>query len=125
MRTFPVKDAEGRLVAFEVPNAYVGVASIARLLTSADGVAEVKRRHPFSPGDVHVRFKHNGVACIVWEPYGDNSRYWIGPEAGVSEGHDFAGVHGVFRRYRPPLLRRLLGHALYAFSLEWLAERNQ
>jgi hypothetical protein len=29
---------------------------------------------------VHIRFLYRGREYIVWEPFGDNSRWWIGPE---------------------------------------------
>jgi hypothetical protein len=28
---------------------------------------------------VHIRFRYHDRECIVCEPYGDNSRWWIGP----------------------------------------------
>ena len=31
-------------------------------------------------GDEHRAYFHfHGVPFVVWEPFGDNSRYWIGP----------------------------------------------
>jgi hypothetical protein len=126
MRTYPIVDDHGRLVAFEVPNAYVGIGAVARLLRGVRGVSEVRRRALFGgPDDVHVAFQYDGTPFMVWEPYGDSSRYWIGPKAGVSAGIDVAELHGVFQRYRPFLLRRLLGHALYVFSMEWIREGNR
>jgi hypothetical protein len=46
-----------------------------------DGVTDVRPRSRWvgSP-DVHLRFRYRGREAIVWKPYGDNSRWWIGPE---------------------------------------------
>jgi hypothetical protein len=114
MKTFPSKSStDGRLIAFEIENAYIGPAAAARLLEKADGVSAVQRRRPFSgSGDVHVRFKHHGQSCIVWEPYGDNSRYWIGPENAESFSGDIRDIEQVFSKYSPPVLRAVLGNLL-------------
>ena len=29
--------------------------------------------------DVHIRLQHHGRAHVVWEPYGDSTRWWVGP----------------------------------------------
>lgn len=114
MNTYSAKTSpDGRLVAFEVENAYIGPAGVARLLQQAAGVSEVKRRHLFSgDGDVHVHFKHLGHPCIVWEPYGDNSRYWVGPENTEAFTEDLREVERVFDDYRPPMHRALIGNLL-------------
>ena len=64
MRTFPITD-NGRL---------------ARRLRDIAGVSDVRLRKWWvgSP-DVHIRFRYHDREYIVWEPYGDNSRWWIGP----------------------------------------------
>lgn len=80
MRTYPIKEADGSLVAFEI-NAQVLGLRLARVLRSIDGVSDVRRRRWWvgSP-DVHIRFLYLGREYMVWEPYGDNSRWWIGSE---------------------------------------------
>lgn len=114
MKTFPVKNSlDGRLIAFEVENAYIGPSTVARLLRQVEGVSNVERRRPFSgSSDIHVRFKHGGHSCIVWEPYGDNSRYWIGPESPDTFPQDMRFVESVFDEYRPPMHRAVLGNLL-------------
>jgi hypothetical protein len=114
MKTYPAKTSpDGRLVAFEVENAYIGAAAVARLLEQAAGVSEVRRRRLFSgDGDVHVRFRHRGQPCIVWEPYGDNSRYWVGPESPEAFTEDLREVERVFDEYSPPMHRAMLGNLL-------------
>lgn len=114
MKTFPaVTSPDGRLIAFEVENAYVGPSTVAQLLRLVEGVSDVVRRRPFSrSSDVHVRFKHGGHPCIVWEPYGDNSRYWVGPESPETFPEDMRDVEGAFERYSPPMHRAMIGGLL-------------
>jgi len=114
MKTFPAAtEPDGRLRAFEVDNAYVGPSTVARLLRQAEGVTDVEQRRLFSRGsDVHVKFKYLGHRCMVWEPYGDNSRYWIGPENPDSFMGDMAVIEKTFEDYRPPVHRALIGDLL-------------
>jgi hypothetical protein len=80
MRTFPIKDDTGQVFAFEIRARLFGWR-LARRLRVIPGVSDVRPRKLWvgSP-DVHVRFQYHGREYIVWEPYGDNSRWWIGPE---------------------------------------------
>ena len=114
VKTFPAATApDGRLLAFEVENAYIGPGTVARLLRQADGVTDVEQRRLFSrESDVHVRFKYLGEPCIVWEPYGDNSRYWIGPENPDSFNRSIGDVEKVLANHKPPMHRALIGDLL-------------
>jgi hypothetical protein len=108
-----------RTPIFQVENVYIGPAAIVRLLTGIDGVSDIQLRQMFAKSsDIHVRFKYLGRSYIVWEPYGDNSRYWIGPADMVAGEKDvpqldspvdIASLEDAFKRYRPPLHRALLG----------------
>ena len=83
MKTYPLIDEKkgDRPFAFEIENAYVGTGTIARLLAEVDGVTDVRARKLFrGSSEIHVEFKYLNHDYIVWEPYGDNSRYWIGPK---------------------------------------------
>jgi hypothetical protein len=114
MKTFPAaSELDGRLLAFEVENAYIGPSAVAQVLGRTEGVTDVEQRRLFSRNSaVHVKFKYRGHPCIVWEPYGDNSRYWIGPDSKDSFTGDMAPVEEAFAHYRPPLHRKLAGDLL-------------
>jgi hypothetical protein len=114
MKTFPsIREPDGCLRAFEIENAYIGPSDVAGLLRRIDGVTDVARRPPFSrESEVHVRFNYKGHPCMVWEPYGDNSRYWIGPESDAVFDEDMAQVEIAFAAYRPPLHRAVVGRLL-------------
>lgn len=114
MKTYPAKTSpDGQLVAFEVESVYVSPSAIARLLQQAPEVSEVKRRRLFSgEGDVHVRFRYRSHPCIVWEPYGDNSRYWVGPEDVEAFAGDLKKIERLFADYSPPMHRAVIGDLL-------------
>jgi hypothetical protein len=80
MRTFPIKDSGGQVFAFEIRAQLFGWR-LARRLRNITGVSDVRpRRWWVGSPDVHIRFRYHGRECIVGEPYGDNSRWWIGPD---------------------------------------------
>jgi hypothetical protein len=114
MTTYPILDeASGHAFAFEVENAYVSSSAVARLLTGVDGVTAVQRQKAFrGPGDIHVDFKFLGRDYLVWEPFGDSSRYWIGPKDAERPAPDIRTIEDRFRSYRPPLYRKVIGDVL-------------
>ena len=114
MRTYPVVTKEGtRSPAFEIENAYISPASVAMLLAEVKGVTDVQRRKMFAKSsDVHIEFKYLGQPYIVWEPYGDNSRYWIGPKETMEGVGNDTRLEEAFKRYVPPFPRLLLGDIL-------------
>jgi hypothetical protein len=123
MKTYPVFNNEGiRAPIFQVDNVYVGPSSAAKILESIEHVTEIQLRKAFSKSsDVHVEFKYLNRSYIVWEPYGDNSRYWIGPAdmlegmppvAALDRPDDIDRLERAFKDYRPHLLRKLIGDVL-------------
>lgn len=114
MQTYPIMDKQGlRPFAFEIENVYVGPGTIGRLLMQVDGVADVRVRRLFGKWeDVHVWFKYRNRDYVVLEPFGDNSRYWIGPKDPEENAFDVRDIENVFKRYRPPLHREILGDIL-------------
>ena len=80
MRTFPIKDTAGHVFAFEIPAQFVRWR-LARRLRDIPGVSDVRpRKWWVGSHDVQIRFRYQGREYIVWEPYGDNNRWWIGPD---------------------------------------------
>ena len=117
MKTYPITDG-GRQSAFEIENAYVAPRTIAHLLGDIEGVTDVRARKLFrGSADVHVEFKYRNRECIVWEPFGDSSRYWIGPQEPAGNADDISEIETAFKQYRPPLYRRLVGDVL---TFKWV-----
>ncbi len=113
MHTYPhVSEATGETLGFEIELVYISLAAVARLLSSIEGVSDLRRRRPFTRFDeVHIRFQYKGTECVVWEPFGDNSRYWIGQRES-SPTVDMTELEKAFQDYSPPLIRTLVGDVL-------------
>lgn len=120
MKTYPVlNDRKQRTPIFEIENAYIGPTTVARLLAEVEGATDVRPRKMFAKSnDIHVEFKYMGQPYIVWEPFGDNSRYWIGPADMVAGAEDVPDIQSptdlvrledAFKLYHPPFHRALLG----------------
>src|SRR6187431_1100032 len=111
MRTYPLQ-ASGALHAFEVSNSWLQPRAIARLVRSQGAEVTFKRRL-FRSGDVHLQFRFKGREFQVVEPFGDNSRYWIGPaEDLLVPTAETSDLHKVFVDYHPGFLgviRSLVG----------------
>ena len=117
MKTYSILTRDGsRAFAFELESIYLSAATAARLLAEVEGVVEVERRRALSrSNDVHIVFKYRGQPHMVWEPYGDSSRYWVGPQEPAGDADDavdISALEAVFKPYRPPLHRALLGEIL-------------
>ena len=78
MRTFPIYRPDGSLLAFEIWNTWIWIGSLLRILRAVPGVSDVRRERS---GDNRITFRFMSLAYVVNEPWGDNSRYWIGPAA--------------------------------------------
>jgi hypothetical protein len=123
MTTHPVYDDTGRAFAFEVEAIYLPLASGVSLLRPIDGVSDVRRRRLFHrPADIHIRFRYRGVPFVLWEPYGDSSRYWIGPEDERGDHPDVGDLRAAFARHRPPIWVKVLA---YLFRFQFLQGRNK
>lgn len=108
-----VSDVDGRVVAFEVENAYIRLPTVVRLLQQTRGVADVRRRKNFaSADDVRVEFTYLGTPFVVCEPFGDNSRYWIGPAQLSEVCVDPTVLVETFGAYRVPLHHQVVGDLL-------------
>jgi hypothetical protein len=128
MDTYPLLTAEGVVWAFEVETAFVSPRVIGRLLAVVDGVDEVRPRRAFSRfEDVHVQFRYYGKPYVVSEPFGDNSRYWIGPRDKGENAADARPLELALRSYRPSVWRAVAGELLTLRSVarlaRWLAGR--
>lgn len=113
MKTYPIIQDGPDPFAFEIDHVYLLRRTIARLLEKIEGVTEVHMGGRFgSPDDVRIEFKCQGHDYIVMEPFGDNSRYWVGPKGGkddVLAAANIGKIQSAFEGYKPPLAVKLLG----------------
>jgi hypothetical protein len=114
VKTHPIFTNDGgNPFAFELESIYISPLTSARLLAEVDGVTDIVPRRMFSKlSDIHLQFKYRGKPYILLEPYGDNSRYWIGPKHGVNDVGDITALEAVFKHYRPSFHRAVLGDVL-------------
>lgn len=110
MKTYPIKTEQGMCWAFEIENAYIRPRTIGALLAGVSGLTDIRVRKPFSSAsDVHVHFRYRDREFVVWEPYGDNSRYWIGPADEKSAPIDVTELRAAFDHYAPSLPTKIFG----------------
>jgi len=110
MKTFPIESKDGHCFAFEIENAYIASGQIVQLLQEVEGVTDIRARKPFSSSsDIHVSFGYKGQEFVVWEPYGDSSRYWIGPKDENEHSTDVTVLQEVFAKYAPSLPKKIIG----------------
>jgi len=85
MRTYGIKDVDGREFAFEVKNFHLGRNALCRLIARIPGCRVMRKpswfRWSFEDEPEFCEFELGGVRFVAWEPWGDNSRYWIGPKS--------------------------------------------
>lgn len=113
------------MFAFEIANIYIGVRRLRTLLSSVNCFGEFFGREEWPEnGEFRLGFTCAGHEFVVLEPYGDSSRYWIGP----IEGKEGAGavviddIEIVFLNYEPPLPIRLIGNVL-SLNIRGLLEK--
>jgi hypothetical protein len=113
MNTRQIKNAQGIIYAIEVDMRYAGVRTLAQLIGSALGVSNVNVRKPFSrSGDTRATFLFHGVECVITEPWGDSSEYWIGPAHEGEKTPDMSPIEQRLKDYKPPIYRKVLGDLL-------------
>ena len=80
MELHDIIDQIGRVLAFEVEN--IGRMQIVQAVESLPGVQMTRRPKWLSElrEEDFCDFVFEGHLFRIWEPFGDNSRYWIGPE---------------------------------------------
>lgn len=125
MEVYPITREDGKASpAFEIENLYIGTTAITRILKGVNGVTEIEIPRIFTRNDgVHVDFKFRGHPYIVWEPYGDNSRYWIGPKEDPLEQPADESLKKAFEKYRVPHLRKFIADWLTLKFLRNIATR--
>ena len=82
MKTYELLDEDGHLFAFEVNNTGLGRKGVCRVVETITG-ARITRRPKFLSWfrkETFCEFEIDGEAFVAWEPFRDNSRYWLGPE---------------------------------------------
>jgi hypothetical protein len=97
MKTYPIYMETEKLRGFEITSSWFRFGPLLKILKSVEGVTDVKRQW-FN--DDRVLFKFYGKNGIVNEPFGDNSRYWVGLEyPDESPDLNISSIHEAFKNY--------------------------
>ena len=82
MTVYDLKDAEGRVIAFEVDNVVLGRRGLCRVVSGIPGATLLRRPVRFLSWfreSEFCEFEMDGVRFSADEgPWGDDSRYWVG-----------------------------------------------
>jgi hypothetical protein len=79
MKLYEIRDEQARVIAFEVDNFLISRRRVARIVETIVGARITFRpKWFFWPQAVFCKFEIEGDRFCVEEPFGDNSRYWIG-----------------------------------------------
>jgi hypothetical protein len=108
VKVFELRDAEGKVFAFEV-DAALGRRGLCRLVSKISGVRLLAKPRLFSwfKEEAFCSFQLGGVTFEALEPFGDNSRYWVGPKP-VQFAPQINLVRAAFERHTPLLDRSVL-----------------
>lgn len=98
MRIYDLKDDQGDVFAFQVGIPILRPWIIIRAIKSIPSVEIVKTHISFSFEEVCWVFNVNGVQFEVFEPFGDNSMYWVGPSHGLISPDNIKLVREAFRK---------------------------
>ncbi|WP_413288397.1 hypothetical protein [Bdellovibrio sp. HCB337] len=118
MKTYPIKTDTG-LIGFEIENSYVSPRYIEKYLKDKNGISNIRRKN-LEHSDNRLEFEYLGDTYVVFEPYGDNSRYWIGPKKPEMPLPQTPELESLFAKLKEPIYMKLLWLAfilLIAFKL--------
>jgi hypothetical protein len=99
VKTYPIRRENGALHAFEIATPTLPTSTsgtLCDLLGTIEGVANVDRN---GRGDFRATFTYHGAPFVILEPFGDSSRYWVGPEYPDASTVDVRPLHAAFERF--------------------------
>lgn len=127
METYPILNNADEIVAFEIPNSYfISSAGIARFFRRCPGVEITRVRRLFALGeDVHVHFDFRGESFLVWEPYGDSSRLWVGLSTDIGRRSiHIDELEAIVRSHWPGPITAARGRLLARVTRAWERRRS-
>jgi hypothetical protein len=82
MKTYDLRDDAGRVYAFEVSTLLLGRRRACAIAARIPGVTITRtpRQWVISEPEDFCEFEFEGIVFAISEPFGDNSRYWVGPK---------------------------------------------
>jgi hypothetical protein len=99
MRIYDLQAEDGNLRAFEVENTLLTRGRACRIVESIPGVVVVRRSRLFRDTDDFCEFTLAGETFMIEEPFGDNSRYWVGGK-NKSQSFSLQQIRSAFERHK-------------------------
>lgn len=102
MKIYDLHDSDGHLCAFEVSNTFLGRRRACAIAARVPGARVVRRPGllSWSGDEVFCEFEIGEARFEISEPFGDSSRFWIGPVA-PRTAPELAAVRVAFAHARP------------------------
>ncbi len=91
------------MIGFEIDNTFILISTIIKLLQKNLDIKNIQKQNFFDSSEIRIRFVYKNKHYIVWEPFGDNSRYWIGPseeEIGKSNNSNIKEIENIFIKHK-------------------------
>jgi len=110
MKTWPQYREDGSLAGFEINSSWVTFRPLFKILRSVDGVTNIQRNR-FD--DHRITFQIHGEPIVIWEPWGDSSRYLVVPTDDES-AVNLDSLRKAFEQHKGPIasiLARISGKA--------------
>jgi hypothetical protein len=98
MRTHILHNADGTPYAFDISNLLLTRNQACKLVSAIPGTAVIRRSRLFRDTDDFCEFKIGVDVFILEEPFGDSSRYWVGPKDG-EPSHSLDLVRSAFEAH--------------------------
>jgi len=78
MKTYPRLSDCGDYLGFEISNTFISLRCIISILQTKLNIQNIRKQKLFDFSENRINFIYKNKEYVVWEPFGDNSRYWIG-----------------------------------------------
>ena len=89
------------MIGFEIDNTFILISTIIKLLQKNLDIKNIQKQNFFDSSEIRIRFVYKNKHYIVWEPFGDNSRYWIEPsEEEKSNNSDIKEIENIFINHK-------------------------
>ena len=102
MKTYPLF-SDDKQYAFEIENTYISLFQVKLFLSKHPEVSEVRSKKLFQATDDRMWFIFKDTEYVLHEPFGDNSRFWIGP-VNEKETSLVFEVEKIFKEFTPKIL---------------------
>ncbi len=126
METYKLKTENGSQIGFEIENAYISTRKISKILSGVDGITNIKKRklfHKYEDDEYRLEFDFNDENFLIFEPWGDSSRYWITPKNNDHLSSKITVIEDIFRQYKPPIVVKILGDVISLKPLSFVVRK--